>query len=196
MRNISRNSSPPRTGTRSCRSRGRWFAIGRSSVNVPELHDPGSTAAVYKALVKVGVLVVTGALAFFGYLLWRPRRAELPILRLLKPLNRMLAPVWRKISPGLEADIGSDEAIDRDVGRLLLAALFVGFVLSFVAGAENVARVFSRSMAVPFILGGWLPFLGYLSGVGRACRGPSDIEGLEARCRAGERHRKPRGMAG
>jgi hypothetical protein len=32
--------------------------------------------------------------------------------------------------------------------------------------------VFSRAMAVPFILGGWLPFLSYLSGVGRACRAP------------------------
>jgi hypothetical protein len=27
-------------------------------------------------------------------------------------------------------------------------------------------------MAVPFILGGWLPFLSYLSGLGRACRAP------------------------
>jgi hypothetical protein len=148
------------------------IAIGRSSVNVPELHDPASTDAVYKALVEVAGLVVAGAIAFFVYVLWRPRRAELPILALLKPVNRILAPLWRKISPGLEADPRSDDEINRDVGRLLLLALFVGFVLAFVAGAENVARVFPRSMAVPFILGGWLPFLGYLSGVGRACRAP------------------------
>ena len=148
------------------------IAIGRSSINVPELHDTGSYTAVYKALVEVAVLVVAGAGAFFGYVLWRPRRVGLPILRLLKPVNRILAPLWRNISPGLEADRGSDDEINRDVGRLLLVALFAGFVLAFVAGAENVARVFSRSMAVPFILGGWLPFLGYLSGVGRACRAP------------------------
>ena len=148
------------------------IAIWRSSINVPELNDPANTAAVYKALVEVAVLVVAGALVFFGYMLWRPRRAEIPILQLLKPVNRILAPLWRKISPGLEADRGSDDEISRDVGRLLLVGLFAGFTLAFIAGAENVARVFSRAMAVPFILGGWLPFLSYLSGVGRACRAP------------------------
>jgi hypothetical protein len=96
----------------------------------------------------------------------------LPSLRLLKPLNRILAPLWRKVSPGLGDHNGSDDEASRDAGRLLLLALFIGFVLAFAAGAENVARVFARSMAVPFILGGWLPFLSYLSGVGRACRAP------------------------
>jgi hypothetical protein len=148
------------------------IAIGRSSINVPDLHDPASTDAVHKALVEVAVLVVAGAIAFFVYAVWRPLRLELPILRFLKPLNRILAPLWRRVSPGLEDHSGSDNETNRDVGRLLLLALFIGFVLAFVAGAENVARVFARSMAVPFILGGWLPFLSYLSGVGRACRTP------------------------
>jgi hypothetical protein len=148
------------------------IAIGRSSINVPELHDPGSTTALNTALRQVAVLVVAGAIVFLGYMLWRPRRAEIPILDWLRPVNRFLAPLWRRLSPGLEADPGSDDEVDHDIGRLLLLALFAGFVLAFVAGAENVARVFPRSMAVPFILGGWLPFLSYLSGVGRACRAP------------------------
>jgi hypothetical protein len=148
------------------------IAIWRSSINVPELNDPASTAVVCKALVEVAVLVVAGALVFFGYMLWRPRRAAIPILDLLKPVDRVLGSLWRKISPGLGAERGSDDEISRDIGRLLLAGLFAGFVLVFFAGAENVARVFSRAMAVPFILGGWLPFLSYLSGVGRACRAP------------------------
>ena len=101
------------------------IAIWRSSINVPELNDPANTAAVYKALVEVATLVVAGAVVFFGYTLWRPRRAEIPILHLLKSVNRVLAPLWRKISPGLEADRGSDEEISRDVGRLLL----VGWLL-------------------------------------------------------------------
>jgi hypothetical protein len=148
------------------------IAIWRSSINVPELNNPADTAAVYKALVEVAVLVVAGALIFFAYMLWRPRLAGIPILHLLKPVDRVLAPLWRRISPGLEADRGSDDEVSRDIGRLLLLGLFAGFVLAFIAGAENVARVFSRAMAVPFILGGWLPFLSYLSGVGRACRAP------------------------
>ena len=148
------------------------IAIWRSSINVPELNDPANTAAVYKALVEMAVLVVAGTLVFFAYMLWRPRRIDIPILRLLKLVNRVLAPLWRAISPGLQAERGSDDEISRDVGRLLLMGLFVAFVLAFIAGAENVARVFARAMAVPFILGGWLPFLSYLSGVGRACRAP------------------------
>jgi Patatin-like phospholipase len=148
------------------------IAIWRSSINVPELNDPANTTAVYNALDEVTVLVVAGALVFFGYMLWRPRRAAIPILDLLKPVDRVLGPLWRRISPGLRAERDSDDEISRDTGRFLLAALFAGFVLVFFAGAENVARVFPRAMAVPFILGGWLPFLSYLSGVGRACRAP------------------------
>jgi hypothetical protein len=148
------------------------FAIGRSWINVPLLHDPVATRPVYEALVEMGVLVMAGGVAFFVYMLWRPRAAEIPILGLLRPMNRVLAPIWRRISPGLQDEQGSDDEISRDVGRLLLVVLFVGFVLVFIAGAENVARVFSRAMAVPFILGGWLPFLTYLAGLGRAWRAP------------------------
>jgi hypothetical protein len=148
------------------------FAIWRSWINVPELHDTASTAAVYHALVEVAALVVAGAFVFIAYALWRPRRSAGPVLELMSSADRIFAPVWRKISPGLEAEGGSGDEISRDIGRLLLMGLFVGFLLAFIAGAENVARVFSRAMAVPFILGGWLPFLSYLSGVGRACRAP------------------------
>lgn len=148
------------------------IAIGRSSVNVPDLHDPASTGPVHRALFEVAALVVAAAIAFFVYVVWRPLHPELPIPRVLKRLNRTLAPLWRKVSPGLEDARGSDDETSRDAGRLLLLALFIGFVLTFVAGAEYVARVFARSMAVPFILGGWLPFLSYLSGVGRAWRAP------------------------
>jgi hypothetical protein len=48
-------------------------AIWRSSINVPEIDDPAHAAAVYKALIEVAVLVLFGAIVFFGYLLWRPR---------------------------------------------------------------------------------------------------------------------------
>lgn len=147
-------------------------AIGRSWVNIPTLHDPTATRAVYIALVEMAVLVVAGGLAFFAYMLWRPRGAEIPVLALLKSINRALAPLWRRISPGFQDEQDSDDEISRGVGRLLLVLLFVGFVSAFLLGAENVARGFPRAMAVPFILGGWLPFLSYLSGLGRAWRAP------------------------
>ena len=148
------------------------FAIVRSWRNLPVLHDPAATGSVHWALIDMALLVVAGGAAFFAYMLWRPRTAETPLLVLLKPVNRVLAPLWRIVSPGLQVEQDSDDEISRDAGRLLLLVLFAGFVLAFLAGAENVARVFSRAMAVPFILGGWLPFLAYLSGLGRACRAP------------------------
>jgi hypothetical protein len=147
------------------------IAIWRSHINLPDLHDTDSKASVNRALIEMTALVIVGAVAFFGYMIWRPRNADLPLLRLLKPVNRAIAPFWRKIAPGLETDRGDDE-ISRNVGRLLLLALFGLFVLTFASGAENVARAFSRAIAVPFILGGWLPFLSYLSGLGRQFRAP------------------------
>jgi hypothetical protein len=66
------------------------------------------------------LLVVAGGAAFFAYMLWRPGAAETPFLALLKPGNRMLAPLWRRVSPGLQAEQDSDDEVDRDLGRLLL----------------------------------------------------------------------------
>jgi hypothetical protein len=113
------------------------IAIWRSSINVPELNDPANTAVVYKALVEVAVLVMAGALVFFGYMLWRPRRAAIPILDLLKPVDRVLGPLWRKISPGLGAERAYDNEISRDIGRLLLAGLFAGFVPNVIRGKRR-----------------------------------------------------------
>lgn len=148
------------------------IAIGRSAVNVPNSTDTATKAAVHRALIEMTALVIVSALGFFGYMIWRPRNADLPILRLLKQFNHVIAPFWRRFSPGLDVDRGTDDEFSRDVGRLLLLLLFVLFVGAFVFGAENVAKGFSRAMAVPFILGGWLPFLSYLSGLGRQLRVP------------------------
>src|SRR5262249_21751624 len=89
----------------------------------------------------------------------------------LKRLNASLAPLWRAISPGLADPPGSQEEADRNLGRLLLATIFVVLVaIFFVFGAWFSALVFPRATAVPFVLGAWRPFLSYLSGAGRQLR--------------------------
>src|SRR5262249_60701050 len=50
--------------------------------------------------------------------------------------------------------------------------LLLVFVGLFLFGAGFAASLFPRATAVPFILGGWLPFLWYLSGAGRQLRAP------------------------
>src|SRR5258708_2263588 len=52
------------------------------------------------------------------------------------------------------------------------AGIFITFIAIFLLGADKAASIAPRSMAVPFILGGWLPFLSYLSAVGRHSRVP------------------------
>jgi len=156
------------------------IAIWRSDLNLPILDQtPEQTSvidAVNGSLAALAALVGLAAAGFIVYVVKRDRSADLPFLRAflraVKRLNERLAPLWRAISPGLPDPPGSEEEADRDLGRLLLATVFVVFVAIFVFGAGFAALLFPRATAVPFILGGWLPFLSYLSGAGRQLRTP------------------------
>jgi hypothetical protein len=147
------------------------IAIARSYQELPTL-DPseGVTTAAEHALIEMAVLVVLCAIAFFIYVRNRPKSADLPILRWLVDLNKKMACFWRAVSPGRSHD-AEDEA-SRDIGRFILFLLFIVFLGIFCVGADFAGRWFPRAIAVPFILGGWLPFLSYLSGFGRQWRAP------------------------
>src|SRR5262249_10496058 len=146
------------------------IAIWRSHLNLPILpEDSAEIDDVNRRLAELAALVVLAAAGFLVYVIKRDRTGDLPVLRMLKRLNASLAPLWRGISP---APPGSQEEADRNLGRLLLATIFVVFVAIFVFGAGFAAFLFPRATAVPFILGGWLPFLSYLSGAGRQLRAP------------------------
>ncbi len=148
------------------------IAIWRSHLNLPDLDQKEVIAAVDQALIEMAALVVAGAAGFIFYVIKRPRDANTPILRGLKRLNRKLAWLWRLLSPGLAHVTGSDDEASRDVGRLILLGIFGIFVFIFLFGADIAGRLFPRAMAVPFILGGWLPFLSNVSGFGRQWRAP------------------------
>jgi len=144
------------------------FAILRSYMNRPTSNEPEVTAAVDWALVEVALLVAVAAAGYWAWVLKRPHR--LNPTGWLRSLNEKLGVFWQIISPGRVR--GSIDEESRDVGRFILSAIFVIFVGIFWLGAERVGAIFPRAMAVPFILGGWLPFLSYLSGVGRQIRAP------------------------
>jgi len=77
------------------------------------------------------------------------------------------------VSPGRPRSARDPQGeTSRNVGRFLLFALFAVFVTIFYFGPDFAAEIAPRSMAVPFILGGWLPFLSYLSALGRQWRAP------------------------
>jgi hypothetical protein len=146
--------------------------IFRSYLNRPILDQQEVLSSLGWGLGILAFFVVAGAVGFYFYVVHRPERADLPVLRALKRGNTVLAPVWRVISPGIAAPPGSDDEASRNLGRLILTSVFVIFVLFFLLGADRVGELFPRAMAVPFILGGWLPFLSLLSGVGRQVRAP------------------------
>ncbi|SHG03810.1 hypothetical protein [Bradyrhizobium erythrophlei] len=148
------------------------IAICRSYLNLPDLDQKEVIAAVDRSLMEMTVLVVVGAAVFLLYVIRRSRSADLPVLRSIKRINRRLAPLWRMISPGLMDVRGSDDEASRDVGRFILLAIFVIFLGIFGFGADTAGQLFPRAMAVPFILGGWVPFLSNVSGFGRQFRAP------------------------
>jgi hypothetical protein len=151
------------------------IAIWRSHLNLPSFSDQGdqdAVAATNRVLGLLAVLVILTAIGFLIYTIKRPRNADIVGLRALKNLNLRLAPLWNKISPGLPTQESPDADASRNVGRFLLLAIFIAFLAIFAWGADNAAWLAPRSMAVPFILGGWLPFLSYLSGAGRQLRAP------------------------
>jgi Patatin-like phospholipase len=144
------------------------FALWRSYANMPTLDESDVKQGVEHALVVMGVLVAAGGVAYSVWVLKRPRNFR-PRGRLGR-LNASLGAFWQLVSPGRVH--GSADEESRDLGRCILAGVFVIFLGIFLFGADHVASLFPRGMAVPFILGGWLPFLSYVSGVGRQIRAP------------------------
>lgn len=143
-------------------------SILRSYMNIPTLDEQDVVQRVEHALLALAVLVALGAGAYLAWIYLRPRHFR--PRGLLGRLNAKLGWFWQAVSPGRKSGAADEES--RDFGRLILAAVFVIFALIFLLGADRVAAWFPRSMAIPFILGGWLPFLTYLSGLGRQRRAP------------------------
>jgi hypothetical protein len=143
------------------------FAIWRSHANMPNLHEINVLEDVDRALLETALLVAAGAAAYMVWVIKRPRNF---VLRGWPGrLNAKLGNFWQTISPRV---CGAPDEESRDIGRLVLAGVFVIFLGIFLFGADRAGAIFPRAMAVPFILGGWLPFLSYLSGVGRQIRAP------------------------
>jgi hypothetical protein len=143
-------------------------AIWRSYKNIPTLDEQDVVQRVEHALIAMAVLVAVGAAAYLVWIFKRP--CHFRPTGLVGRLNTKLGALWQAVSPGRVR--GSADEESRDFGRLILAGVFVLFAAIFLAGADRVGNWFPRSMAIPFILGGWLPFLAYLSGVGRQIRAP------------------------
>ena len=147
------------------------IASERSIWNLPDIADPGVISAVTSTLRIFDVLIVIIAALFLAYTVKRRtlmtagfiQRAEAKagfVNRLLQQigLGGNGTPDGRKIQPGL--------------GPLLLVIVFLVSAAVIVFGADQAADWLPRALIVPVILGGWLPLLTFLSGLGRQLRAP------------------------
>jgi hypothetical protein len=148
------------------------IAIWRSHLNLPILDEHEVIDSVDGMLALTATLVILLAIGFLRYTIKRRRSGDIAGLRRLKRFSCRLTPMWKRISFGLRAPGDPDGEASRDLGRLLLLGLFAVFLGFFVFGADEAAWLAPRAMAVPFIVGGWLPFLSYLSSAGRVLRAP------------------------
>jgi hypothetical protein len=114
-------------------------------------------------------------MAFWFCLTGRSWLAETKIVRLaeraaavaLHPLRRRLPPIfaWHRTASG-------HGEIDSDLALLLLIVIFLLFAALPMALPLSFARWFPRAAAVPFVIGGWIPFFAVLSGLGRRLHAP------------------------
>jgi hypothetical protein len=149
------------------------IALVRSHLNLPILDQQLFIAAeITRSLIYLGILVLVVAGLFTYYMLKRPRDANVAWLRWARAIASLGSPLYRLISPGRRDPAGNEEEKGRDLGRALLMLVFVVFVAVLALGADRSADLFPRGLAVPLVLGGWLPFLAYLSALGRAIRAP------------------------
>jgi hypothetical protein len=150
------------------------IALVRSYVNLPYLQEEGNegvTDTIGRGLFYLGILVVIAAALFTWYMLNRRRDADIVGLRWVRRIASLAAPLFRLISPARNQP-GQPGEEGRDLGRTLLILLFVLFVAVLAFGADWAAEQFPRGLAVPLVLGGWLPLLAYLSALGRRLRAP------------------------
>ncbi|MGC1845629.1 MAG: hypothetical protein WA730_25055, partial [Pseudolabrys sp.] len=69
--------------------------------------------------------------------------------------------------------LGIEPKLDsNNVGPLMLFAVFLICAVILLFSPVWVARWFPRSLAVPLLLGAWVPFLSLLSGIGRRYGAP------------------------
>ena len=142
--------------------------VYRAWANMPPFVDPAPIAGIGRNLLVVGGgLVITGA-GFFAYTIYRNALAATPAIR---SIERLLAGIPAPLLSWLPS-LGTGPGTGSRLGPGLLLLMFIGFVGAPIAFTLWFAENLPRAMSVPFALGGWLPLIAYLSGLGRRLHAP------------------------
>lgn len=155
------------------------IASERSIFNLPHIEDQDVISAITTRLRIFDVLVVAVAAVFLFYMVKRRNLMATGVIQRAEAkvsiVNRLLQPL------GLAGDgrrsAGGPLKKQPALGPLLLFVVFLLSVAVIIFGADRLAEWLPRALAVPVILGGWLPLLAFLSGLGRQLRAPLIVAG-------------------
>jgi hypothetical protein len=150
------------------------IASERSIFNLPHIEDEGVTSAITHWLRIFDLLVVAVAAAFLFYTV---KRQDLMATGLIQRAESKLSIVNRLLQPLGLGGTGRRNAKGASstgpaLGPLLLIIVLVLSAIVIFIGAARAAAWLPRALIVPIILGGWLPLLTFLSGLGRQFRAP------------------------
>ena len=150
------------------------IASERSIFNLPHIEDKDVIAAITCRLRIFDALVVAVAAAFLVYMV---KRRDLMATGVVQRAEAKVSIVNELLQPlGLGGDgrrtAGGASRNQPALGPLLLFIVFLLSAAVIIFGADQMAEWLPRALTVPVILGGWLPLLTFLSGLGRQIRAP------------------------
>ncbi len=136
-----------------------------SIANLPVIDDQGLLSAIALSLHLLQLAVAAALVLFIIYICGRHAVANSAVIRRLDAkamfVTRILEWVGLKTPPD-----------SSNLGPLLLIAVFLFCAGIIAIDPGRVAAWFPRGVAVPIILGAWLPFLSFVSALGRQYKAP------------------------
>ena len=137
----------------------------RSIANLPVIDDPGLVPFIAMQLRLLQLSVVIALVLFIIYVYGRNAVANSAVVAWLDAKAMFVARILEWL--GLRTPPGSS-----NLGPLLLIAVFLLCAGIIAIDPGRVAAWFPRGLAVPVLLGAWLPFLSFLSALGRQYKAP------------------------
>lgn len=146
--------------------------------NLPTLEDVQVAVAARQQLQLIAVVMLVCVPIFIGYTVARSRLVRAgPLAAFDAALGRLLAGAfrWFRVAPRAGDPNGDLFA----TGRLILVLYGLLVIAVLIADPLRLAQGMRLALAVPLILGGWVPLGAYLSSLGRRWHAPL-LSGLAA----------------
>jgi predicted acylesterase/phospholipase RssA len=146
----------------------------RARLNVPDLglKDESISRDVRERLVWLAMAFAVLMAVFLVYAVRRGKLAAWPPIAVLEACAHA---VWTKVPASLRMPVSlnpANSAAASALGPFLLLILFGLLAVLPIIEPYEFARRFPRAAAVPFVLGGWIPVIALLCGLGRRYRAP------------------------